>query len=998
MKKIFTVMELAAALIYMICSLFFICYGYEDYLMNRSWTLPAGCLLAAVALQFLVGETILHMYAALRWRTIACEAGVWMICLITAEVALVWRESVREGSVWRIICLLAAEETASVNDYLSALEYLSVAVFLAAVLWLVIWPFSLFSKYGKKSCLYALIILALELFELKAGVGSEKVSWPEFALLLLLPAASFCAGVFHQLVSGWIGKKGKTGRRQILLKRAAMVAVAGGILLGFGMYAPEEVPEITPRQDEEGYYLLCTREGFEWFIHRINLKNEEHNVNARLTADIMLNDISNWENWAEEAPEYRYEYMWHYSGHFDGNGHTLEGYYSVCEAPIFSTLEKEALVTDLKIRKSLFQRTYEESGYVNDDGEAGMLPAAALCNYNKGRIEDCDVEAAVLGDWSAGGIASFNYGVIENCRFAGKVEAGRWFCDDREDERWEVLRICAGGICEINHEGNIQNCLNEGEVFCGAISDTYYMYYSVGGIAGQICEEGSVENCENAGDIQGPECSGGIAGANRGEIYQCENTGKVHVEQTGPASTASLITAGICASNGGLVDSCWNTGEVSIRQEFPSCYAPVYGIACNRANIGRGQTRNCYYLPEKAKQDYRQSGVYKLSAAQMAEVEKYVAAGQSAAKKAADEYMASGQDMTKAGQDSAKTEDRAGEKNDASDNYVISDVDSWELFSDFPDFPGTDEDDYIHLHAGPAEDTTYVVQPGDTLWEIAETFYGDGNRYDSLTCPGDSAGNFADGDLIHPGEEVFVPGFDYYLLCANDEVGFSRSFCRDASGEECPNTYYMAKPEDWYHGEMRFVENRWEQGLWPKDEEGVYGAAAENIRILYYIDGNPKGDFFAGEWESAKKKIAESAGIYCGQGLEDLRFYRYELDGGESLYGYSFRLYPDRCPFGSEMRKGMNEALNCAVFYRLREGLMVEFIGIEPAEEDMDVLARTRYLAARVADGPAFEEKEYTGEKFYGRENWPYPELHNPFAMALEYSPYDYKVSYRGVQ
>ena len=240
-----------------------------------------------------------------------------------------------------------------------------------------------------------------------------------------------------------------------------------------------------------------------------------------------------------------------------------------------------------------------------------------------------------------------------------------------------------------------------------------------------------------------------------------------------------------------------------------------------------------------------------------------------------------------------------------------------------------------------------------------------------------------------------APRLDRYLLCGGEEEGFGMAFCEDASGKMCPTRYFMAKPVDWYYGDMEFAAGKGLEALWPEEEEQGYGAAAGDIRILYYLDGNEEGDFFAGDWEEAKEKIRESAKVCCGEGIESLRFYRYGLDGGEFLYGYSFRLYPDRCPFESTLRSEadgqtsarMQEALNCAVFYRLRKGFVAEFIGIEPVSGDMHVLERTRYFAARVADGPALPDTKYTEKDFYGWEDWAFGRLHNPFAAALEYSP-----------
>lgn len=48
---------------------------------------------------------------------------------------------------------------------------------------------------------------------------------------------------------------------------------------------------------------------------------------------------------------------------------------------------------------------------------------------------------------------------------------------------------------------------------------------------------------------------------------------------------------------------------------------------------------------------------------------------------------------------------------------------------------------------------TYTVEPGDTLWAIAERFYGDGNRYQAIA----DASGIPNPDLIQPGQELTIP-------------------------------------------------------------------------------------------------------------------------------------------------------------------------------------------------------------------------------------------------
>ena len=47
----------------------------------------------------------------------------------------------------------------------------------------------------------------------------------------------------------------------------------------------------------------------------------------------------------------------------------------------------------------------------------------------------------------------------------------------------------------------------------------------------------------------------------------------------------------------------------------------------------------------------------------------------------------------------------------------------------------------------------YTVVAGDTLFAIAEKFYGDGNKYPEIA----KASGIANPDLIHPGQELTIP-------------------------------------------------------------------------------------------------------------------------------------------------------------------------------------------------------------------------------------------------
>jgi len=56
--------------------------------------------------------------------------------------------------------------------------------------------------------------------------------------------------------------------------------------------------------------------------------------------------------------------------------------------------------------------------------------------------------------------------------------------------------------------------------------------------------------------------------------------------------------------------------------------------------------------------------------------------------------------------------------------------------------------------ADPTPIRTYTLRPGDTLWAIAERFYGDGDRYLEIA----EASGIDNPELIPPGTQLTIPG------------------------------------------------------------------------------------------------------------------------------------------------------------------------------------------------------------------------------------------------
>lgn len=295
-----------------------------------------------------------------------------------------------------------------------------------------------------------------------------------------------------------------------------------------------------------------------------------HNCHVRLTADIVLNDVSGFADWASNPPANVWTpigYYHSFKGVFDGNGHTISGLY--IDQPIteikydgysrlmdtfglFGTVGGE--IKDLTIKNAY---VYPKDVKI-DKGES--LKVGILAGSSSGVIRNCHTEGVVIGEGgSCGGIAGSGSAVID-CSFQGEIieKAGSIVSD-------------IGGIA--GSGSNISGCSVSAQLRCEGAEDQLVPHANIGGIVGFCSAFGTedvIENCTFDGEIVSGDHAGGIVGSASAAAFQdavgktiirsCTNNGSIAAAKD--AGGIVGIVSGPSRLSEVQVDGCINRGMV----------------------------------------------------------------------------------------------------------------------------------------------------------------------------------------------------------------------------------------------------------------------------------------------------------------------------------------------------------------------------------------------------------------------------------------------------
>lgn len=235
---------------------------------------------------------------------------------------------------------------------------------------------------------------------------------------------------------------------------------------------------------------------------------------------------------------------------------------------------------------------------------------------------------------------------------------------------------------------------------------------------------------------------------------------------------------------------------------------------------------------------------------------------------------------------------------------------------------------------------TYTVKEGDTLWGIAEEYWGDGSYYPRI---------FLDNQ-----EEIAAPD----LLVPETELKLQKTLYTRAGLED-----YIEREE--FGNELLVVP----EAFTMEDFVPPYRIFAS----VPYVNDLQEEDPYI-HWEEFQREVGACSEKICGNLVSDLSFERYWVTGIGPLCGYSFT-------FDAGSKEYIVMAYFCYNATTKSEAFALCEKESCTERELEEAKGKAFYAAVRYLDPGVYYGKT---EDYIGWEEWNYPQLRNPFADAMK--------------
>lgn len=304
------------------------------------------------------------------------------------------------------------------------------------------------------------------------------------------------------------------------------------------------------------------------------------NQNIRLTTDLYMNDLADYDTWSETAPANVFTTISENKGIFDGCGHTIYGLYGELIS------KNSGTVKNLNIESCFIRTVPSKANY-----------CGGIAGFNNGTISNCQVSGEINNTTTyIGGICGGSNGTVQYCRNA----AALYGYDSKANDPF------VGGVCGLLWgKGIITECSNSGNIFGYCIQNTYTSGFVAGGIVAgitdseyedestvlidKVCNSGSI-NIENRmyhsyyGGIVGTTETSYVTASDKCSvtIQNAYNTGDINADGYTVGGMIGYIKNAVCKN-------VYSTGTISTAGE--KGVGSVIGIAENMKEI-----TNAYYL------------------------------------------------------------------------------------------------------------------------------------------------------------------------------------------------------------------------------------------------------------------------------------------------------------------------------------------------------------------------------------------------------------------